>query len=118
MAYKLNDALFAATIPHERKITCTLLDGTVVEQAIYVRELTALELRRQVLAEQSDDQGRVEKALATLIAAAICDENGNPVMTAEQAGRLKPLVGKQMRDLIMEVSGMGKPTAPAETTPG
>lgn len=107
---ELHAALFAASVPHERKLSLTLDDGSVVEQVLYIRELTSLEMRRQVLAERSDDPKRVEMALADLIAKGLCDADAAPVMTTEQATRLKPRVAGQLRDLIMEVSGLGKPT--------
>jgi hypothetical protein len=107
---ELNPALFAGSIPVEKKITLRLDDGTTVDQLFYIRELPAIEMRRQVLAEQSGDEKRVEGALSALLARAVCDADGKAVLTEKQAGSLKPLVAGQLRDLIMEVNGLGKAT--------
>ena len=107
---EINKALFASSIPHERTIVLTLDNGEIVSQVFYIREMTSLEMRRQVLAERSEDLQRVEMALGNLIAKAVCDAEGNPVMTVDQASQLKPLVGGQLRDVIMEVNGLGKMT--------
>lgn len=105
----LHSALFAADLPVEKKVTLKLDSGESVEQILYIRELPAIEMRRQVLAEQSGDEKRVTNALSALIARAVCDADGKAVMTEEQAGKLKPWVAGQIRDLIMEVNGLGKP---------
>lgn len=104
----LNAAFFAAEVPVKRTLTHTLDDGSVVEQDIYVRELPAIEMRKQIMAEQSSDDKKVAGALSALIVRAICDESCNPIMSEAQAGQLKPVVAGQLRDLIMEVNGFGK----------
>jgi hypothetical protein len=114
---ELNPALFAGSIPVEKKITLRLDDGTTVDQLFYIREMSALDMRRQVLSERSEDPSRVEMALSRLIASAVCDADGQVVMTEKQAGSLKPLVAGQLRDLIMEVNGMGKAQGVTEPTP-
>ena len=108
---QINQALFAADLPIERKVTLTLDSGEVVEQIFYIRELPAVEMRRQVLAEQSGNEDVVLHALSTLISKAVCDSDGSAAMTKDQAGKLKPSVAGQLRDLIMEVNGLGKPQA-------
>ncbi len=107
----INSALFASDIPVERKVTLKLDSGETVEQIFYFRELPAIEMRRQVLAEQSGDEKRVASALSALIARAVCDADGKPAMTEERAGMLKPHIAGELRDIIMEVNGLGKPAA-------
>lgn len=114
---ELNKALFTSSIPHERTLALTLDSGETVSQVFYIREISSLEMRKQVLAERSDDQQRVEMALSNLIAKAVCDADGQAVMTVDQASQLKPLVGGQLRDIIMEVNGLGKMTGVMETPP-
>lgn len=114
---EINQALFASHIPHERTVTLLLDNGETVSQVFHIRELSSLEMRRQVLAERSGDEKRVELALATLIAKAVCDADGAAVMDVDQAARLKPLVAGQLRDLIMEVNGLGKARGVTEATP-
>lgn len=104
----LNPAFFASAQPVERKLILTLDDGSQVEQVIYIRELPAIEMRKQVLAEQSGDEKRVTAALSALIARAVCDENGKSIITEDQAGKLKPVVAGDLKDLILEVNGLGK----------
>lgn len=103
----LNDDFFASEIPVKRTLTLTLTDGRIVSQDVFVRELPALEMRKLVMLESSPDEKRVAGALAALISRAICDEDANPVMSEEKAGKLKPTVAGQLRDLIMEVNGFG-----------
>ena len=105
---KLNPAFFAAALPIERTATLTLDSGEVFEQQVFVRELPAIEMRRQILIEQSGDQKKVEMAQASLIARAICYADGAPMMTENEASQLKPLVSGQLFGLIMEVNGLGK----------
>ena len=105
---EINRAFFAADLPIERTVTLKLESGEEVKQVLYFRELPAIEMRRQVLAEQSGDDKRVLNALSSLIARAVCDADGKPAMTEEQAGKLKPNIAGQIRDLIMEVNGLGK----------
>ena len=107
----INSAFFAADLPIERTVTLKLESGEEVNQVMYFRELPAIEMRRQVLAEQSGDDKRVLYALSSLIARAVCDADGKPAMTEEQAGKLKPNIAGQIRDLIMEVNGLGKSIA-------
>ena len=105
----LHEALFASSAPVERTVKLKLDDGSEVEQVFYVRELPAIEMRKQVLSEKSADLGKVEGALSALIARGICsDADGTPAMTTAQADKLKPLVAAQLRDLIMEVNGLGE----------
>lgn len=114
---QINPALFASQIPHERTVTLLLDNGETVSQVFHIREITAIEMRRQVLAERSGEPERVAMALSNLIAKAVCDAEGGAVMSAEQASALKPIVAGQLRDLIMEVNGLGKMQGVTETPP-
>lgn len=44
---------------------------------------------------------------AKLIAATICDEDGKPVLTAEQASQLKPMIAAKLQEVAMKHSGFG-----------
>jgi len=96
-------ALFVSSEVHARKVT--LPDGTEAE--FYFRELPAIELRRQHLAETSTDPDVRDGAIARLIAVGLCDVEGKPVLTQAQAAQLKPSVAGQMVAHVMEVSGFG-----------
>lgn len=106
---ELDKALFASDLPIQKEVKLKLDSGEIRTTQMYFRELPAIEMRKQVLAENSNDQKVVEAALSSLIARAVCDEHGAAVMTVEQAHLLKPVVAGQLRDLIMEVNGLGKP---------
>lgn len=99
----LNPALFASVEAHPRKVT--LQDGTEVE--LYFREIPAIELRRQHLAETSDDPAVRDGALARLISVGLCNEDGTPAITPEQAGQLRPAVAGQMVTHILALAGFG-----------
>lgn len=96
-------ALFVSAEVHARKVT--LPDGTEAE--FHFKELPAIELRRQHLAETSTDPDVRDGAIARLIAVGLCDLGGKPVLTKAQAAQLKPAVAGQMVAHILEVSGFG-----------
>lgn len=106
----LDQRFFATTQVHAR--TVTLPDGTAAE--LHFRELPSVELRRQHLAETSDDQATREAAVARLISVGLCDAEGQPVITVEQAANLKPTVSAQMLSHILEVCGFGGVPAPGK----
>lgn len=97
----LNPALFASTEAHPRKVT--LPDGSEVE--LHFREIPAIELRRQHLAETSDDPAVRDGALARLISVGLCNADGTPAITQAQAAQLRPAVAGQMVSHILALSG-------------
>jgi len=106
----LDNALFASTDVHPRSVV--LPDGSTA--TFHFRELPAIELRRQHLAETSEDVAVRDGAIARLISVGLCDADGRPAITAEDAARLKPAVAGQFVSHIMEVSGFGVPKEDAE----
>jgi hypothetical protein len=108
---EINAQFYASEVPVEREVSLVLDSGEAIKQIFYFRELPSIEMRKQLLAEQSGDEKRVTGALSALIARGVCDADGNAVFSEEQAGKLKPVVTGQMRDLIMEVNGLKKPKA-------
>jgi hypothetical protein len=98
---KLDTSLFVSAEVHARPVK--LPDGT--ERDFYFRELPAIELRRQHLAETSSDLDVRDGAIARLISVGLCDVEGKSVLTQAQAAQLKPAVAGQMVAHIMEVSG-------------
>lgn len=75
-----------------------------VEAEFYVRELPDAEFRK--LWADGDR--------ARLIAAAICDEDGKPVMTVKQAGQLKPVLAAKFQAIALKHSGFGDAEATKE----
>jgi len=86
--------------------TITLPNGDKAQ--FHVRELPDVEFRR--LWSEGDR--------AKLIAAAICDEDGKPVMNVTQAAQLKPLVAAELQRVAMKHSGFGEEAAQAQADAG
>lgn len=89
-----------------RADTITLPNGDKAQ--FHVRELPDVEFRR--LWSEGDR--------AKLIAAAICDEDGKPVMNVTQAAQLKPLVAAELQRVAMKHSGFGEEAAQAQVDAG
>lgn len=86
--------------------TITLPNGDKAQ--FHVRELPDVEFRK--LWSEGDR--------AKLIAAAICDEDGKPVMNVSQAAQLKPLVAAELQRVAMKHSGFGEEAAQAQVDAG
>ncbi|WP_312237797.1 hypothetical protein [Stenotrophomonas sp.] len=86
--------------------TITLPNGDKAQ--FHVRELPDVEFRK--LWSEGDR--------AKLIAAAICDEDGKPVMDVTQAAQLKPLVAAELQRVAMKYSGFGEEAAQAQADAG
>lgn len=86
--------------------TITLPNGDKAQ--FHVRELPDVEFRK--LWSEGDR--------AKLIAAAICDEDGKPVMNVTQAAQLKPLVAAELQRVAMKHSGFGEEAAQAQADAG
>lgn len=86
--------------------TVTLPNGDKAQ--FHVRELPDAEFRKLF---QDGDR-------AKLIAATICDEDGKPVMTDDQAAQLKPLVAAELQQVAMKHSGFGAKAADAQAEVG
>ncbi|MFE3968379.1 hypothetical protein [Stenotrophomonas sp. YIM B13575] len=86
--------------------TITLPNGDKAQ--FHVRELPDVEFRK--LWSEGDR--------AKLIAAAICDEDGKPVMNVTQAAQLKPLVAAELQRVAMKHSGFGEEAAQAQVDAG
>lgn len=99
----MDKGLFVSTEVHAR--TVKLPDGSEAE--FHFRELPAIEMRRQHLAETSADPEIRENAIARLISVGLCTADGKPAVTAELAAQLKTSVAGQMVTHIMAVSGFG-----------
>lgn len=113
------DAFFVSGQVHERKVT--LADGS--EHTLYFKEVPATVYRKFQIAESSDDEDVRASSLAKLIAASMCEADGSPAMTFEQACRLKGPVSNQLVSKVLEVNGkapagenLGNGSPPGETT--
>lgn len=95
------EGFFVSVEVHERKVT--LADGS--EHVLHFRELPVTEFRRFALAERSEDADVRVGSMSQLIAASLCEPDGTPAMTFEQAARLKPAVATALFEAALSVSG-------------
>lgn len=98
------DGFFVSDEIHEREVT--LGDGS--KHVLHFRELSVTDLRRFAFAERSDDEEVRAESVAKLIAASLCEADGKPAMSAEQAKRLKPKVADAIFQAVMSVNDPGK----------
>lgn len=98
----------------------TLQDGTV--HTVHFREVSASEVRAYQLAEQSEDEAVRANALSVLICACVCDPDGKPALTREQALKLKPKAANALLSEVMALNGMrsaeAKKPSPPEDSAG
>ena len=95
---------FVSTEIHKK--TITLADGS--EHELYFRELPVSDYRKFQIAEASDDEDVRAGSMAKMIAASLCEADGSPSMTYEQALTLKPNVNSRLFDAVLSVGGLGK----------
>lgn len=98
----LSEALFVSDATHER--TIKLADGS--EHVFHFKELTSKQFRHFAVMERSDDDNKKSESMALLISASLCDASGKAVLTAKDAGRLKPAVSNAMVEKILEINGI------------
>lgn len=113
------EAFFVSAQVHERKVT--LADGS--EHILYFKEVPATVYRKFQIAESSEDEDVRASSLAKLITASMCEADGSPAMTFEDACRLKGPVSNDLVSAVLEVNGkrspgesLGNDSPPSETT--
>jgi len=99
------DSFFVSGEVHERKVK--LADGS--EHTLYFKEVPATVYRKFQIAENSDDEEVRAGSLAKLIAASMCEADGSPAMTYEEACRLKGPVSNELVNAVLEVNGKKAP---------
>lgn len=92
---------FASTELHKRSVPI----GPKKKADVFVREIPDSEYRALIGANYDRSK---------LIAAGICDADGKPVMSAEQAATLKPRVAYDLEKLVMTVNASGDADAQTE----
>jgi hypothetical protein len=100
----LDDSLFVSGAVVER--TVTLGDGS--ERKLWFKEVGGTDYRFFQLAESSDDELTRASSIARLIAAAVCEPDGKPCMSAERAMQLKPHVQTAMLKEILEMNRVSR----------
>jgi len=98
-APKVNPAIFASTEAHAREVK--MVDGSV--ETFYFREATDRESRLVGLCEISLSKEERSWATAQLIHRCLCDADGVPILTLEEAACIRPYVSKQMTDHIVSL---------------
>jgi len=100
----LDKAFFISDEIHDA--TVKLGDGS--EHALHFREMTAAEFRKFHLAETSGDEEKRIGSMARLISLSLCDPEGKPALTYEQALKLKPGASAELVNAILAVNGFGR----------
>lgn len=95
-------------------------DGT--EETLHFRHLPASEFNRWREAERSEDPVRRQFALQMLIAASLCDDHGNVVLSADEAKQISMQGVNALAPHVFAVCGIGvaakkdSPSAAATTS--
>ena len=99
----LDSSFFASAEVQKREVT--LADGK--KHTLYFKELPAIEFTRYFNAVNSKDEDIALLASAKLIAAGVCEADGKPAVTVEQAATLKPGPLGAILDVLRDVNGLG-----------
>lgn len=100
----LDQSLFVSTAVQEREVE--LPDGN--KHKMFFKELTSADISRYINALNSQDEEKQISANAKLIAQSLCESNGSPAVTVEQAANLKIGVIGNILEAIREVNGIGE----------
>lgn len=93
---------FVSEQTHERSVK--MPDGS--EHTLHFRQLPAVEFRKFVFAERSTDEATQAGSAAKIIAASLCDPDGKPALTYQQALKLNPAATKSLIEAVMSVNGL------------
>lgn len=102
----LNEALFISDKVFKKEVE--LPDGTKHE--LYFKELSHVDFRKYLMAEQSDDDNVKAESTAKLIALSLCDAEGNIALDFTQALKLNIVATTAITNAIMVVNGFGVET--------
>ncbi|MFV0678637.1 hypothetical protein [Variovorax sp. tm] len=96
-------AFFVSTEIHKR--TVELADGSKHE--LHFRELPVADYRKFQIAEASKDEDVRAASISRMIAASMCEPDGSPSVTVEQAMNMKPNVSSRLFDVVLSLGGIG-----------
>lgn len=96
-----SDADFVSSEIHERQVV--LGDG--LPHVVHFRELPHSDYKRFIMHCTSSDEDVRAAAEARLVAAGVCEPDGSPALTLEQAVRLRALVLQRLARYVVEVNG-------------
>ena len=98
----ITDDMFATDDVIEHAVT--LGDG--VERTLYFRELSAMEFKQHLEAENSKDNKVRKESTARLISRCLVEPDGRRALTPVRAAKLKPSVSGAIFMAILRVSGV------------
>lgn len=109
----LDQSFFISADLHEKEVE--LADGS--KHKLHFRELPYIDVSRYQAGIQSGDENERAAASAKLIAASLCNPDGSPALTFEQASKLKPAVGTTIFNAAVAVNTptKKKPSSPEQT---
>jgi len=96
----LDKSLFISGEIQEHEVK--LADGNTYK--LHFREASAVDFRKFIFAERSGDEDRQASSIAHLIAACVCEPDGKPALTYDQASKLKPAAASAMFNVIMAMN--------------
>lgn len=91
---------FVTEAVHMREVV--LADGK--KHQLHFREVSASVYEMAMVGMRSEDPKQREGGVPRLIAASLCTETGEPVMTTEQAATLKPAVSLALSNAAFEIN--------------
>lgn len=103
----LDAAFFVSDELHARDVE--LPDGTV--HRLHFRELTTQQVRGYQLAERSDDEDVQAGAIARLLSSSLCEPDGKPALTYEQALKLKPVASSALLSEVLAINALASRAA-------
>lgn len=110
----LDASQFISATIHERDVE--LADGK--KQKLHFKEIPYIEFSRYQAGIRSTDEEERAAASIKLIVASLCEPDGEPAITYEQAGKLKPAVAVAIFKAASEVSTpTKKKPSKSEVTP-
>lgn len=113
----LDPSLFVSDTVFDRPVT--LADGS--QHTFWFKEVPAVAFRAFQIAEHSFDDEVRASSMCKLIAASVCEPDGKPAMTFEQAQKLKPAVMNALMKEVLLVNKIGsaaKKDSPPEGNAG
>lgn len=91
-----------AFVPADLEKRSIMWNGSTFD--VYIRRLSFGVVEDMLAGANGDTRGRSSR----MIAAAVCDEKGDPVMTFDDAYRLRSSLAKLLADAIREVNELGE----------
>jgi hypothetical protein len=101
----LDKSLFVSDEVYEKKVK--LSDGE--EHSLFFKELSSSQYRKFYYFETSEDEDKRAQSQAYLISCSMCDERGKPVITIDQACKLKVDALQAISNAIKEVNKLKDP---------